>query len=288
MSRIAYVNGRYVHHRDARVHVEDRGYQFSDGVYEVVALHKGRMVDEKGHLDRLERSLCELQIAWPMSRRTMQVAMREVVRRNGVGDGILYMQITRGVSPRNHVFPDPPVKSSFVMTARRIPPVVPETAGKGVKVITVSDIRWKRPDIKAVSLLPNVLAKQKAQEAGAYEAWQVDAEGYVTEGTLSNAWIVTADGQLVTRFADFSILRGITRMAVMEVAREEGITFVERSFTVDEAKAAREAFLTSSTSPVKPVVQIDDDVVADGDPGPICRKLLDFYIARMERPEGTP
>ena len=288
MSRIAYVNGRYVHHRDASVHVEDRGYQFSDGVYEVVALHKGRMVDEKGHLDRLERSLSELQIAWPLSRRSMQVAMREVVRRNGVRDGILYMQVTRGVSTRNHVFPDPSVKSSFVMTARRIPPVVPETAGKGVKVITVSDIRWKRPDIKAVSLLPNVLAKQKAQEAGAYEAWQVDAEGYVTEGTLSNAWIVTADGQLVTRFADFSILRGITRMAVMEVAQAEGITFVERSFTVAEAKAAREAFLTSSTSPVKPVVQIDDDVVADGNPGPICRKLLDVYIARMERPEGTP
>jgi len=286
MSRIAYVNGRYVPHGDAMVHVEDRGYQFADGVYEVIAVHHGRLVDEEGHLDRLARSLGELRITWPMSRRALQVVMREVLRHNRVIDGKIYFQITRGVARRNHAFPAA-ADSALVMTVQHSPPLDEEPLTiKGVDVITIPDIRWTRRDIKSVSLLPNVLGKQEAVEAGAYEAWMVDADGYVTEGTSSNAWIVTKDGDLVTRNPSQAILNGITRIAVIALARAEGVPFIERPFSVAEAKEAREAFVTSTTSLVKPVVRIDGQPVGNGNPGILTDKIRACYLDHM-RTQGA-
>jgi D-alanine transaminase len=281
LSRIAYVNGRYVPHAEAAVHVEDRGYQFADGVYEVIAVHRSVLVDEKGHMDRLDWSLGELDIAWPMTPRAMGTVMGEVVRRNRIRDGIVYLQVTRGVAPRNHEFPAN-AEAAVVMTARRIRPFNVETNSQGIDVITVDDIRWKRCDIKTISLLPNVLMKEQAARAGAYEAWMVDGEGQVTEGTSTNAWIVTKDGDLVTRQTDNKILSGITRAAVMEAAQSAGIEFTERSFTVDEAKTAREAFLTSTTLFVKPVVRVDGEAIGNGHIGTLTARLLDLYSAHMD------
>ncbi len=280
MSRIAYVNGRYVPHLDAAVHIEDRGYQFADGVYEVIAVHAGALVDEDGHLDRLARSLKALHMAWPMARGPLRVIMRQVIRRNRIDSGYLYMQVTRGVARRNHPFPSG-VRSALVMTARHAPPFDAAAAGRGVDVITVPDLRWARRDIKSTALLPNVLARQQAVEAGAYEAWMVDGDGLVTEGTASNAWIVTADGTLVTRHVDTAILEGITRRAVADLAAAQGLRMVERPFTVTEAKAAAEAFVTGTTSLVKPVVRIDGTDVGDGRPGPLTTRLLAWYGEHM-------
>ncbi len=273
MSRIAYVNGQYVRHATATVHVEDRGYQFADGVYEVIAVGGGALLDAQVHLDRLGRSLAELAIAWPMSAKALQVVMGEMVHRNTIGHGFIYLQITRGVAPRDHAFPAH-ARSSCVMTARRMRPFDSTEARRGVAVITVPDIRWKRCDIKTISLLPNCLGKQRAREAGAYEAWLVEAGGLITEGTSSNAWIVTADGQLVTRDISDGILNGITRQAVMKLAGEEGIAFIERPFGVDEAKAASEAFITSTTTFIRPVIRIDGVVIGGGVVGPICDRLI--------------
>jgi D-alanine transaminase len=281
MSRIAYVNGRYVPHGEAAVHIEDRGYQFADGIYEVIAVQAGRLVDEGPHLDRLERSLAELRIAPPMGRRALGFVMREVIRRNRVGDGIVYLQATRGVAPRDHGFPAG-VPTSLVVTARRGKPPNPKLFAEGVRVITIPDIRWARCDIKSVALLPNILGKQRARESGAFEAWQVDRDGMVTEGTSTNAWIVTKAGELVTRQTGHAILNGITRLALLDLAREEGVTLAERPFSVAEAQAAREAFLTSTTSLVLPVVRIDDETVGDGKPGPLGRRLLALYAAHAE------
>ena len=287
MGKIAYVDGRYVPHRRAYVHVEDRGYQFADGVYEVIAVNRGRLIDEEPHLDRLARSLAELRLRWPMSREALRLVMREMIRRNRlVGLGSLYLQITRGVAARNHLFP---VRAEpvLVMTARALPPFDPQAARRGIRVITLDDLRWRRPDIKSISLLPNVLAKQQAFEAGAYEAWLVDERGMITEGTASNAWIVTAADELVTRAADRSILGGITRAAVLRIARRQRLGLVERPFTVEEAKAATEAFLTSTTSWVKPVVEIDDAPVGEGVVGPLTERLLALYAAHVEQNGGS-
>jgi D-alanine transaminase len=278
MSRIAYVNGRYLPHADASVHIEDRGYQFADGVYEVIAVHDGKLAEEAPHLARLDRSLGELRIAAPMSRRALAVVLREVIRRNRVRDGIVYLQMTRGVAPRDHPFPAGN-RTSLVVTARRARSANREALGEGVGVITIPDIRWARCDIKSIGLLPNVLGKQQAREAGAYEAWQVDRDGMVTEGTSTNAWIVTTAGELVTRQASNAILNGCTRVALLEVIKQVGLTFSERPFSVAEAKAAREAFLTSTTSPVLPIVRIDETVIGDGRPGPLGRKLHQLYAA---------
>ncbi len=278
MSRVAYVNGRYVPHAHARVHVEDRGYQFADGVYEVIAVCGGRLVDVEPHFDRLERSLAEVDMRRPMSRAALAVVVNETVRRNRVRDGIVYLQVSRGVAPRDHAFPGPGVRPAVVLTAKSVPPARGDAkAAEGVRVVTLPDIRWRRCDIKSVSLLPNVLAKQRAREAGAFEAWQVDADGYVTEGSSTNAWIVDGEGNLVTRQTDTAILSGITRRALLEVAEREGIRVVERPFTVAEAQAAREAFVTSTTSFVMPVVQIDDRVIGNGVPGSISRALRELY-----------
>jgi D-alanine transaminase len=280
MSRIAYVNGRYVPHRAASVHIEDRGYQFSDGIYEVVAVSGGAFVDLDPHLARLERSLSELRIAMPMSRAALTTVLEEVIRRNDVREGIVYVQMTRGVAPRDHAFPAS-CRTQVVMTAKRTKPHPRRFEEDGVKAVTVPDIRWERCDIKSVSLLPNVLAKQQAREAGAFEALMVARDGTITEGSSTNAWIVTGDGEVVTRPSSNAILSGITRRTVLEIIREEGLVLVERAFTLAEAKAAREVFVTSTTSFVMPVTQIDDAVIANGKPGSVSLKLRARYLAYM-------
>ncbi len=278
MSRIAYVNGRYVPHGEASVHVEDRGYQFSDGVYEVVLVHQGRLVDEEPHLDRLDRSLSELRIDKPMQRAPLRQVMREIIRRNRIRDGIVYIQATRGVARRDHPFPKN-TRPALVMTARRLAMPNRAKAKEGVAVLTIPDIRWTRRDIKSVSLLPNVLGKQQAREAGAYEAWQVEPDGFVTEGTSTNAWIVTRDGELVTRHLGQQILSGVTRLSLIELAKAAGVTLVERAFTVDEALTAREAFVTSATSFVSPVTRINDTVIGNGRAGSVTMRIFDSYLA---------
>src|SRR5579862_4598733 len=268
MSRIAYVNGRYLPHRDAVVHIEDRGYQFADGCYEVVAVDRDVFVDEELHLARLHRSLEALDMVPPIADKALKIVMREVVRRNGVREGFVYLQITRGTAPRDFAFPKG-ARPSLVITARRKALLDPRPLADGIKVITIPDIRWGRPDIKSVALLPNALGKEQAKRAGAYEAWQVDRDGNVTEGTSSNAWIVTAKGEIVTHPATHAILNGFTRQGLIAVIKAAGLNLIERPFSVAEAKAAREALLTSSTNFVLPVVRIDEAAIGDGKPGPI-------------------
>jgi len=281
MSRIAYVNGRYVPHADAAVHIEDRGYQFADGVYEVFAVHDGTLVGEKGHLDRLEHSLSELRIEPPMGRGPLMVVVHEIVRRNHVRHGLVYLQVTRGVARRDHPFPADTV-SSLVLTARKAPPIDRSTLTRGVTVVTIPDIRWKRKDIKSISLLPNCLGKQTARESGAFEAWMIDDDGFVTEGTSTNAWIVSKDGELLTRNVGHAILNGVTRLALLEAAEDAGLRYSERAFTLDEALAAKEAFITSSTSHVKAVTSIDGKSIGNGKAGELTCRLLDLYVDFIE------
>ena len=268
------MNGRYLPGHRAMIHVEDRGYQFSDGVYEVCEVRESRIIDEARHMARLQRSLDELRIALPMPASALAIVMRECVRRNRVGGGILYLQITRGVARRDHSFPPPGTRPSIVVTARSLDSAANERlAAEGVAVITVPDNRWERVDIKSISLLPNVLAKQLAREQGAREAWFVDREGHVTEGSSSNAWIVSREGRVITRRADRGILRGITRTVLIEVIKAEGLELEERPFTAEEAYAAREAFLTSASQVVLPVVRIDDRPIGNGVPGSVATAL---------------
>jgi D-alanine transaminase len=283
MSRIAYVNGRYVPHRDAVVHVEDRGYQFADGVYEVCEIRAGRLIDERRHMQRLTRSLAELAIAWPVTPAALAVVLREIVARNRVENGLVYLQITRGVAPRTHAFPSPAVRPSMVVTAKNLDVAGNAAkAGKGVAVITVAENRWDRVDIKTVGLLANVLAKQAAKDAGAYEAWFVDDDGLVTEGSSTNAWIVTRDGVLVTRPAEHGILRGVTRTVIFDIAGKEGIAIEERSFGLDEAMEAREAFVTGASTIVMPVISVDGRKIGDGKPGPLAARLREVYHRHAE------
>ena len=279
MSRIAYVNGRYIPLRIASVNIEDRGYQFSDGVYEVCEVREGHLIDERRHLGRLGYSLNELRIAEPMAMSALGVVLREVVRRNRVRWGIVYLQITRGVARRDHAFPPAGTRPSLVITARNLDLASAEhLAAEGVAVITLPDNRWERVDIKSVSLLPNVLAKQAAREAGAREAWFVDKQGRVTEGSSSNAWIVTRDGKVVTHQVGHDILKGITRTVLVDVIAAQGLTLEERAFSVEEAYAAREAFLTSASQIVLPIVRIDGRPVGNGAPGLIATALRrDFH-----------
>ena len=280
MPRQSYVNGRYVPHGAAAVHIEDRGYQFADGIYEVIPIFKGTLVDEDLHLDRLERSLDELRILPPLSRRALKMIARELMRRNKLTNGFIYMQITRGVAPRDHKFPKN-ARPAIVMTTRQMKPHGAAVLNDGLKVITIPDQRWARCDIKSVSLLPNILGKQQATEAGAYEAWQVDSEGKVTEGTSSNSWIVTEDNKVLTRRANNEILNGITRITLLELIEANGYSLEERAFTVAEAKAAKEAFLTSSSSFVLPVTRIDDTVIGNGHAGILTAKLREHYMNHM-------
>ena len=286
MPRIAYVNGRYVPHRDAAVHIEDRGYQFADAVYEVCEVARGNLMDMTRHLDRLGRSLTELRIDWPMARRALEVVLREVVGRNGVVNGLVYVQVSRGVAGRDFLFPAD-TRPALVVTAKKVDPALAEKrAENGIKIITVPENRWDRVDIKSVGLLPNVLAKQKAKEAGAQEAWFVDTDGNVKEGGSSNAWIVTADGVMVTRPAEHGILRGITRTTLFDVAKKLGLTIEERGFSVAEAKAAREAFISSATTIAMPVVEIDGAPVANGHPGSVVLSLRQAFFDVAEKTQA--
>lgn len=279
MPRIAYVDGRYVPHAEACVHVEDRGLQFADSVYEVWGVRAGRLMDEEAHFDRLDRSLGELEIRSPAPRGALRVIIHEIARRNRIAHGLVYLQVTRGAAPRDHAFPGLAVRPTVIVTAKRIDPdVLAKRAQDGVSVRTAPDIRWGRRDIKTTGLLANVLAKQAALDAGVYEAWLVDADGLVTEGTATNAWIVDAKGVLRTRPASNDILNGVTRRAVMAIAKAQDVAFEERAFSVEEAKAAKEAFLTSATSAVTPVVAIDGAPVGDGKPGSLARALRAGYL----------
>ncbi len=279
MARLAYVNGRYLPLSEASVNVEDRGFQFADGVYEVWAVFAGRLADAEGHFERLERSLDELQIVMPMPRKALERVIRETIRQNRFDEGLVYLQITRCVAPRDHAFPAPAVAPSLVITAKRVDYVAAEAkAHKGVGVVTRPDIRWGRCDIKTVGLLPNALAKQSAKEAGAYEAWLVDEKGFVTEGASTNAWIVDAEGRLRTRDTGANILRGVTRKTLIEIARGCQVEVIEEPFTVEEAKRAKEAFLTAASAFLTPITSIDGFKVGDGTPGPVTLSLRDLYV----------
>lgn len=278
MTRIVYVNGRYLPYGDAAVHVEDRGFQFGDAIYEVCEVIDGRLIDEPRHMARLERSLNELQIPQPMSQRALAHVMRQVIRRNRVRDGVIYLQVSRGAAPRDFYFPGPDVLPTVVCLARPLPrAVAAANALQGIAIKSMPDIRWQRCDIKTVMLLPACLAKEAARADGAKEAWFIDRDGFVTEGASSNAWIVAGDGTLVTRQLGSEILPGVTRTTLLDVLREEGMVAVERPFRLSEAHAAREAFITSATQTVMPVVSIDGNTVGDGKPGPVAQRLRNKF-----------
>jgi D-alanine transaminase len=284
MPRIVYVNGRYLPWRDAAVHAEDRGFQFADAVYEVLEVRDGALIDERLHLDRLERSLGALRLPSPMSRRALGRVLRETVRRNRVANGSLYLQVSRGARPRDFLFPGEEVAPTLVVIARLgSRAMMEQRAAEGIAVITQADTRWARSDIKTVMLLPSSLAKEAAKAQGAREAWLVDKDGLVTEGASSNAWIVTREGVVVTRAPYEGILRGVTRTTLVEVIRREGLRLEERPFTVAEALAAREAFITSAGNIVMPVVRIDGNSIGNGAPGSIATRLRAVFHEVAER-----
>lgn len=274
MSRIAYVNGRYAPHAQAAVSVDDRGYLFADGVYEVCEIFNGALIDMPRHLDRLERSLAELRIAMPVSRAALAGILAEVARRNRVRNGMVYFQVTRGAAPRDHSFPKGRVKPALIVTAKSLDRAAGEArAALGVAVVTMPDIRWKRVDIKTIGLTANVLARQAAREAGAFEAWLVDEAGMVREGAATNAWIVTREGVVVTPPADGLILAGVTRATVIDICRAEGLPVEERRFTVAQGQGAAEAFCTGATLLVTPVVSLDGTSIGNGRAGPVAMRL---------------
>lgn len=283
MSHIAYVNGRYVPLARAHVHIEDRGFQFADGVYEVFPVYAGRIVNLSWHMQRLSQSLSALRIGWPLSPVVLNAILPEMLRRNRIIDGgMIYLQITRGVSPRNHAFPGDAVKPSLIITARAVNMAARQAqAETGVRVISVPENRWARRDIKSVSLLPNMLAKQQAAELGASEALFVNERGIVTEGASSTFWIVTQEGVLMTHPLGHDILPGVTRRAIMAMAPELGLTAEEREFGLAEAVRAREAFLTSATNFVMPVTQIDAEIIGNGRPGSVSLALRKAYIEKL-------
>jgi D-alanine transaminase len=283
MTRTVYVDGRYCPYSEALVHAEDRGFQFGDAVYEVCEVRGGRLIDETRHMQRLTRSLTELGIAQPMSAGAWSRVMRETVRRNRVRDGLVYLQVSRGARPRDFLFPPPRVRPTVVCLARNVSLLKLEAgAAQGIAIKTMPDIRWGRCDIKTVMLLPAALAKEAARAEGAKEAWFVDEQGYVTEGASSNAWIVDRNGKLITRQVDNVILRGITRTTLIDLLRRENLELVERPFTVAEAQAAREAFITSATNFVMPVVRIDGKPIGNGAPGLLSLKLRAEYHSAAE------
>ena len=284
MSRVVYVNGRYRPVAEASVSVDDRAFTFGDGIYEVCEVRSGALIDETRHLARLGRSLEAVRISWPIGEAALRLVMRETVRRNRVRDGLVYIQISRGAARRDHGFPSSDVKPGLIVAARALDPALGSArAAKGVAVITLPDQRWAHPHIKTLQLLPNVLAKQAAREAEAFEAWFVDRDGFITEGASTNAWIVTPDAALVTRQADESILHGVARARLLDVASQLGLRFEERPFTLEEAHQAREAFLSSATTIATPVVSIDGKPIGDGRPGAIVAKLRYAFHLSAER-----
>lgn len=278
--RIAYVDGRYFAHGRAGVHVEDRGLQLADAVYEVCSVERGLLMDEEEHLDRLVRSVGEIDMAMPMSRRALSLVMRELVRRNRIDTGLLYLQVTRGAVRRDHPIPAAPPRPTLIMTAREL-----DAAGlerrreEGIKVITQPDERWARCDIKTTQLLGNLLAKTAARRVGAYEAWLVDDEGFITEGSSTNAWIVDSAGRLTTRALSHEILPGVTRRVILEAAAEAQLAIREHKFTTADALGAREAFISSAAG-IVPVIAIDGTAVGEGVPGPITRRVQQLYAHR--------
>jgi D-alanine transaminase len=288
MPRIAYVNGLYQRTADSFVSVEDRGFLFADAIYEVWSVFDGRLADSQGHMLRLERSLKELRIDMPMSRAALEVVLNEVIRRNGIREGMVYLQISRGAAPRDHVFPSTDVPATVVVTAKPVDRTAAEArAQTGICVISTPDIRWGRCDIKTVGLLPAVLAKQAAKERGAGEVLFVDADGFVTEGGSTNVWIIDANGTLVTRDLKANILSGVTRLSLVSLAREMGYTVEERAFTVAQAQAAQEVFVTAATSLILPVIRIDNVPVGNGKPGQTTLELRKAYIERARLSAGS-
>jgi D-alanine transaminase len=278
VGRIAYVNGRYLPHGEAHVHIEDRGLQFGDAIYEVVGVVGGTMRDEEEHLDRLERSLREVRIAMPMSRPAFKFIFREIARRNRMRNGLIYLQVTRGAFRRDHPIPQGAAKPTVIVTAKELDPsAVDARKSKGIQVVTRPDERWARCDIKTTQLLPNLLAKTDARKDGAYEAWLVDRDGFVTEGSSTTAWIVTANGEIVTRDLSNAILPGVTRRVILEAAAAAQMKVVERRFTPEEARGAKEAFLSAATGASVPIVAIDGVKVGDGKPGPVTRRVREVY-----------
>ena len=284
MSRIVYVNGRYRPHAEAVVSVDDRAFTFGDGVYEVCEVRGGALIDETRRLARLGRSLVSLRIAWPIGEPALRLVIRETRRRNRVVNGLIYIQVSRGAARRDHGFPAAGVRPGLVVAARSIDPSIgAANAATGVAVITLPDERWAHPHIKSLQLLPNVLAKQAAREVGAYEAWFVDGDGFITEGASTNAWIVTSEGLLVTRQVDDAILCGIARATLLDVAQKLGLRFEERPFTRAEVLSAREAFFSSATTIAMPVVRIDGITIGEGRPGKTVLALRRTYHAVAER-----
>lgn len=286
MTRIAYVNRHYIPHHEAAVHIEDRGYQFADGVYEVIAYYNRIMVDGDLHLLRLMRSLEALGIPVPMSPRALAIVMHEVIDKNPYNNGALYLQVSRGVAKRDHVYKDD-IRPSLVMTCAREKPVNADEVTKGKEVILREDTRWLRRDVKTVSLLANVMLKNEATKLGKREAWLTDGEGYITEGSVSNAFIVDKKGTIITRDEDVSLLSGITRHRLLAIAEEAGIKVELRRFTVEDIKNASEAFLSSSTSHIVPIIKVDDMKIGDGKPGKIFKTLFGRYVDYIEHETGT-
>lgn len=279
--RIAYVDGKYLPHRMATVHIEDRGLQFADAVYEVFSVVRGRLLEVKGHLDRLERSLSALSIPMPMTRAALGIVVHETLRRNRIADGLVYLQVTRGAYRRDHAFPEP-AQPSLIVTARRLDMAkIERRRAEGVSVITRPDIRWGRCDIKSTALLANIMAKTEAVHAGAYEVWLVDRDGHITEGSSSNAWIVK-NGIVITRELSKAILAGVTRAGVLGAMAEGQVRVEERAFTPAEAYGADEAFVTSASGGVIPVARIDGRAVGSGKPGPLTRRIHELYTARTD------
>ena len=282
MPRIAYVNGQYKTHMYASVHIEDRGFQFADGVYEVIYVYNEKFIDIEMHLDRLDRSLKELDIRWPVNRTALNIIIQEVVRRNRVKNGNIYLQVTRGSNNREFSYPED-LSPSLIVYARKANKDSIETTEKGYKIVSKPDIRWKRCDIKTVSLLPAVMAKQAAVEEGAIEAWLVDDDGFVTEGTSSNAWIVTEKNEIITRSTNNFILSGVTRKTILQLSHDLGLKYKERAFSLVEAKEAKEAFCTSSTALIKPIIRIDKKRIGSGTVGPVTKILIKNYFTYVEQ-----
>jgi D-alanine transaminase len=277
LDQIAYVNGSFLPLADAKVSVLDRGFLFADGIYEVSAVLDGRLVDNDAHLARLQRSVGEIALPLPETLDRIKEIQHELIGRNELTEGVVYIQVTRGAAPRDFVFPKG-VKPSLVMFTQAKNFIDAPAAKTGIAVITVPDIRWERRDIKSVGLLAQVLAKQAAAEAGCQEAWMIE-DGKVTEGGSSSAFILTQDDVLVTRQNSSAILPGCTRKAVIALAEERQLRVEERAFSVDEALGAKEAFITSASSFVQPVVTIDGKSVAGGKPGPVATRLREIYVS---------
>lgn len=276
MVRTVYVNGEYLPETEGKISIFDRGFLFADGVYEVCAVINGKLVDYPAHMERLGRSLGELRMGWPCSRAELDAMHEELIRRNELKEGIIYMQVTRGVADRAFNFPKAETKPTLIAFTQLMNLANNPNAVTGIKVITTPDLRWARRDIKTVMLLAPVLGKQAAYEQGAQEGWMVE-NGHVTEGTSSNAYIVK-DGKVITRHLSNEILAGCTRRALMRLAKEHGVEIVERPFTPEEAYAADEAFLTSASQFVMPIVEIDGHRIGGGQPGPVVRKLRELYL----------